>query len=509
MEFLILTPPVVTPAEPPSGAFLLAAGLSGWGAEAGLLDLSLEFFSDLFKDAGDPQKVALAYIQHGRSGYDPVVHRSQAGHLHGYVSRFDERYPGWKLTLMDVSPPGQIHCPDHLLTVFDNDEGPFRHIYRTVLVPALLALKPKHVLVSVAYLSQLPAAVDLVRFLKSRGITPMVGGSLINSLSTTGHGFDAVAAVLPGLMVGDGRNLVNTHGAPLLTKLSYPKIVSDKPYFSRRPIVPFALSSGCFWNRCLFCPDREMPYYTIPETAIAQFVSSIPNEVMDKGVVLHLLDSAIPPGGLRRYLSVVKGADLCFFGFARPTRQLLKDGLLEKAAEGGCLMLQLGVEGGSKRLLDRFEKGIDPVESETIVRAAAKLGIRTYLYLLFGLPGESNADLQATYDFVVKNSDVCDFLNLSLFNLPRYCELMERRDEFGIDVLDFDGGEGIRLYRPFVSGNVDHRANARVFLKGLRANPLVRGAVLRTPRWFRASHLALMDIPGRKRIAKAAEGSCR
>jgi hypothetical protein len=500
MEFLVLTPPVVTPAEPPSGAFLLAAGLKGWGREAALLDLSLEFFYDLFSGAGNAEKGALDYLCRGASGYTPMTHRSQTGHLHGLVSRFDSRHPGWKLTLMDIAPPDRIHHPGRLADYFLKTEGPFRHLYRRVLEPALSMIKPQKVLVSVAYLSQLAAAIDLVRFLESRGIEPLVGGSLINSLATTGRGFEAVRAVLPRILVGDGGSLIpQIQGRPLLSKLSFPTLLSDKTYLSRRPIIPLALSSGCFWNRCLFCPDRGIPYYPISDEAIEQFVTSLPDEVRSAGVVLHMLDSAIPPGRLRRYLEVVKGGELGFFGFARPTRQLLGKGLISAAADGGCLMLQLGVEGGSRPLLDRFQKGIDPKESEAVVRAAAESGIRTYLYLLFGLPGESAADLDATYKFVVRNGQYIDFLNLSLFNLPRYCELMERKDAFDIQILDFPGDrEGIRLYRPFTSGGVDQRGQARKFLKRFRSDPVVREACLRTPRWFRAAHLALMAISGRR-----------
>jgi hypothetical protein len=243
-----------------------------------------------------------------------------------------------------------------------------------------------------------------------------------------------------------------------------------------------------------------MPYFSIPQSAIEGFVSSVPSYFIDSGTVIHLLDSAIPPGRLRRFLEVVRGKNIGFFGFARPTARLLENGLLEAAADAGCLMLQLGVEGGNKSLLDRFDKGIDPAESERVVRAAAELGIRTYLYLLFGLPGETEHTLRDTCDFLVRNGDAVDFLNLSLFNLPRYCELMDRRDAFDIELDDFpeDEEEGIRLYRPFISGGVDTRKQARVFLKKMRAHPTVREAVLRTPRWFRAAHLALMDLPGRR-----------
>ena len=502
MDFLVLSPPVLTPSEPPSGAFMLAAGLKGQGARAGLLDLSLAFFHTLFSDVSPPQQSALDYLRNSADGYEPMKHRSETGHLHCFVSGFEARHPGWKLTLMDIAPPGRVHHPGQIDAALERGHSPFLKTFDTHLQAALTRYKPEQVLISVAYLSQLPGAIDLVRYLRERGVAFRVGGSLINSLATTGHGFDIVQQVLGALSVGDGRELIpGGIDAPLLHRLAWPTMVLDAPYLSSHPVIPLSLSSGCYWNRCLFCPDREMPYSSIPMAALEQFLSSIPDEVMAKRPVLHLLDSAIPPGRLRQFLPMIESLPLGFFGFARPTRKLLDGGLLRAAADAGCLMLQLGAEGGSRTLLDRYQKGIDPAAAEAVVRGASESGIRTYLYMLFGLPKETHEDLRMTSDFLCRNGEFIDFLNLSLFNLPRYCELMSRAEAFDIQVLDFPGEEGIRLYRPFLSRGVDQRRQAREHLKKMRAVPEIREAILRTPRWFRAAHLALMNIPGRYRVA--------
>lgn len=503
MEFLVLSPPACTPAEPPSGAFLLAAGLAGHGREVGLLDLSLEMVHRVLTDPAAPgpdAARAVAYMTDTLDGYVPLEHRSAAGLLHKKLKGWGAIHPGWSLSLMDIVAPGVVHDPVALAARMERDGSPFEALWREVLDPALDRWRPKTALISLAYLSQLAASIDLVRHLEDRGVEVIVGGSLPNSLARTGEGLGALAEVFPRIELGDGRSLLEGSESPsLLHRLAWPRLLSERPYLSARPIVPMPLSVGCYWDRCLFCPDRGMGYTTVPADALEALAAGMPEPVRAARPVVHLLDSALPPARLERFLPIAVAHGLDFYGFARPTRHLLRDGLLERAADSGCLMLQLGVEGGDGPLLDRFGKGLDPEEAEAVLQESARVGIRTYLYLLFGLPGETRTERQATLELLARNPDAVDFLNLSLFNLPQSCELTERAEEFGIELEEFPSDGRIRLYRPFHTAAGRPREDARQFLdRTLRRDPRVRPAVRRTPRWLRAAHLALMRVPGRR-----------
>ncbi|MCK9459774.1 MAG: radical SAM protein [Proteobacteria bacterium] len=502
MDELVLTPPVHSPAEPAAGAFLLAAGLAGAGRDVALLDLSLAFFwRELRRGEGRVGEAALRYLLDARSGYEPDRHRSAVGQLHRRLRPFGERHPGWRLTLMDLEPPVRVHDPAAVARWLAENPSPFSELWEESLRPVLEAERPRRVLVSLAYLSQLPAAIDLVRFLDRNGARYAVGGSLPRSLAATGAGLDALRAAIGPVDLGDGSALLGGDARrPLLDTLAWPRMLAKDPYLSARPIVPLALSSGCYWRRCRFCPDRALPYRGVPAASLERFFGSVPASVFAARPVVHLVDSAIPPGPLRRFLPLAKAAGAAFYGFARPTRQLLRGSLVDAAADAGCLMLQLGVESGSGALLGRFDKGVDPAEAERVIAAVAGAGIRTYLYLLFGLPGETDADREATLELLARNHRHVDFLNLSLFNLPSSCELTERAEEHGISLGEFPIEDAaLRLYRPFTCGGRSPRDEARAFLKErVLWHPAIREAVLRTPRWLRAAHLALMRLPGRR-----------
>ncbi len=554
MDTLILSPPACTPAEPPAGAFTLAAALAGQGVEAGLLDLSLELYHRVLEPPAARSaalRSALRTLAEAPGGYDPERHRSALGHLHHALRGWNEAHPGWKLTLMDLTPPGGVHVPRRIAARLETEPSPFAGLWAEALDPVLDRERPRQVVISLSYLSQLAATVDLAAHLRARGLAPRVGGSLIRSLELTGSGLRALRDALPGVALdsGDGAALLGgcrkgrggvaprpagrAPGSPhpgLLQRLAWPRLLSSRPYLSARPIVPVPLSVGCYWRRCLYCPDRTLPHQRVPLGALAGLLESLPTDVREAGPVLHLLDSALPPGATVAALNLFRDHGARFYGFARPTRKWLEGDRLGRCAEAGARMLQLGIESGSPGLLARYQKGIEPADAERVLDAAAEAGIRTYLYLLFGLPGETAADREATRALLVRRQASVDFLNLSLFNLPRDCEMSHRAAELGLELQPLpaevegkdaedrresgwknegversDEGERredegrLRLYWAFRYQGTSPRQEARRFLKErLRPTPAVRAAIQRTPRWLRAAHLALMRLPGRR-----------
>lgn len=234
---------------------------------------------------------------------------------------------------------------------------------------------------------------------------------------------------------------------------------------------------------------------------LEEFIDSIPGSVMARRPLIHFLDSAIPPAAITRLPGVLSGTGASWFGFVRPTDHLLQpEGLLEILAGSGCAMLQTGVESGSARILDRFRKGLDPTTALKVLLRSAQAGIRNYVYLLLGLPGETGADREMTRLLVEEAGGSLDFLNISVFNLPRSSELLSRAEEFGIEPGDFAApSHAVRLYRPFMDrSGTDTRYEARTFIRQrLNTIPAASAALTRTPRWFRGAHMALMRLENR------------
>lgn len=499
MRYLVVSPPVSQPAQPPAGAFTLAAGLCGMGAPCGLLDLSPPFLLGLLRDGST--EPALRYLQQGGPNgktYEPHRHRSAAGVLHSRLRKL-EAAPGWKTTLMDISPPGRLHALPVLQELAHSGQAPYSRFLREYAIPTIGEAAPETVLLSVSYLSQLPAALELALLLRRAGIEFLFGGSLPRSIATSGNGIEYLADAVPELDLSDGSGLAGGAEGALPTAPRWPISVGQPTYLCSRPVMPLPLSTGCSWGRCLFCPDRWKPFRRAAIESLDGFLKTVPTEVMDSGPLLHLADSAIPAAFLGELCRLLQDTPMSFYGFVRPEAGLLESGLPESLGRAGCLMLQLGVESGSGRLMRLHRKGADPAVSLQVLKGLAGAGIRTYAYMLMGLPGETAEDRRLSLSLLESAGDAVDFINLSVFNMPwRAKREMSRR--LGVRAGAYSREEGvIQLYRPFTWQGKDPRREARDFIAGeLTESAPVSAALQRTPRWFRATHMALLDIPGRR-----------
>lgn len=478
----------------------MASALQGHGYDTGFYDLSLEFYHQVLASNEHRGSVAraLRYLTNGTE-YTPMEHRSAAGAINRALKRFSVTHPGWRLTAMDILAPQPVHQPHKIQLLLQTDD-PFVSLWENRLEEILRAHRPKKVIISLAYLSQLTATISLTRFLTRCGIAYSIGGSLPRSLHATGEGFELLQSSIGPIDVSNGSSLIpHICERDFLNRLEYPQVICNHSYISARPILPLTLSTGCYWSKCLFCPDNTMKYIQLQMDAFVQFFQSIPPAVQRQNPVIHLLDSSMPKNQLRRFAPIAKSFNLQYYGFARPEKQFADELFLDELANSGCLMLQLGVESGNGDLLQRYEKGINPEDAAKVLQMVSSAGIRTYVYLLFGLPGETESQRLDTQALIKTNIEHVDFLNLSIFNLPKHCILTSRADEFGITLKQYQESQtAIELYRPFTVNNETHRNTTRSFIHSHFTNDeQIRPVYLQTPKWFRAAHLALMKLPGR------------
>lgn len=86
---------------------------------------------------------------------------------------------------------------------------------------------------------------------------------------------------------------------------------------------------------------------------------------------------------------------------------LLDNNLLELMKKAGCHTIQFGVESGSQKILDLYNKGIKLEQIKETFRLCKKNGIRTMGHFIIGLPGEDKNTILKTINFS-KELD-CDF----------------------------------------------------------------------------------------------------
>ncbi|MCB1152070.1 radical SAM protein [bacterium] len=129
---------------------------------------------------------------------------------------------------------------------------------------------------------------------------------------------------------------------------------------------------------------------------------------------------------------------------------------LDRMAEAGCWQIQFGVESGADEILTRMQKDLTAAQMlETFERVSAA-GIRSKGFLMVGFPGESEATLAETEEFIVA-SKLDDVMITYFTPFP------------GVEVYD-----GVEQHGHIVGGYETHNDHYVAFVpNGLTAEQLI------------------------------------
>ncbi|HEY5996933.1 MAG TPA: radical SAM protein [Candidatus Deferrimicrobiaceae bacterium] len=517
------------PAEPPPGVAALLAHLSGEGIAASVIDANLEAYLYLLEE---PRLAEAAGARPGTSLRRAVSHarralsllRGPAGlasfpryaaavrDVNRALSVYRGSGGGERLTLGDYAHDSLSEFEPADLERLAAGEAStlFSGYLRERLVPRIARLDPRLIGISVNYRHQVLPAFELAGLLaRQLPRTPVVaGGGMFSAwksaLRRSGLRFSAFSRIVLG--PGEAPLSALARGEPggdayCLEDSSSPAFRPDygfaEPgdYLSPVPVLPVSASRGCYWRRCLFCPEAAsptQPHATFPPDALPGLLRELSQR--HGAVHFHFTDDAIPVGALSAMAARQKElAGLSWYGFVRFERALLDRGLVGDLAEAGCAMLQLGLESGSQEVLDRLGKGTRVEEAEAILANLKRAGIATYVYAMLGTPGETEADAELTLRFLEDHAAEIDYLNLALMNLPRESGLLADSERFGIRASSLHAESGtLGLYRTFEPATGWGRDAARRFLqRRLLGSPAIRGIVRRTPPYFTSNHAFL------------------
>lgn len=260
-------------------------------------------------------------------------------------------------------------------------------------------------------------------------------------------------------------------------------------YLSPEPVLPVTASRGCYWQRCLFCPEAVAPthpYRSSVPAAVADLLLGLADQWQVRH--FHFTDNALPVPVLRSLAARREDlAGLSWYGFVRFEPALAEPSLADQLAAAGCRMLQLGLESGSQAVLDHLGKGTSVTTAAAVLGALRQAGIATYVYVMFGVPGETEEDRLATLRFLQEHADAIGYLNLAIMNLPHESELAVGRDA----PPETEGGRGLYLTG---AAEQQRRSDARRFIQQeLLASPAIRTIVNRTPPLFTSDHAFFFD----------------
>jgi hypothetical protein len=523
-EIVLVQPPALKPAEPPLALAVLLAHLTAQGVSAMAIDANLDAYlylldgGRLAKRAGKQADTSLQRALKHRDESLALV-RSAAGKNFGRYStavRYLNRLLGvWgdpdggeRLTLGDYQyPQASPFAPEDLERVARGEiRTLFAEYFHGELVPRIVAANPKVIAISINYIHQAIPAFELAGLLRRLlpGVVLVAGGGLITSWQDPLRQLDLRLPPFDHVVFGPGETTLTAlakgeaPGAYALKDAGSIVFVPDfsfarlGEYISPQPVLPLTASRGCYWRKCLFCPEASAPihpYRTFPPAELPVLMRNMADEY---GIShIQLTDNAVPVKMLKALAeSGGELADLNWFGFVRFEAVFEDADFVRRLARNGCRMLQVGLESGSQQVLDRLGKGVRLESAAQILKNLAAAGIASYVYILLGTPGETEADAEMTLAFLEAHASEIGFLNIAIMNLPRASGLLDNPGQYGIAASEpIAAANPLGLYQKFQPENDWDRAAARRFLeRRLLGSPAIRAIVRRNPPFFTSNH---------------------
>lgn len=524
-NILLLQPPALIPSEPPLSLAILAAALKQENIATDIIDANLDAYRYLLDNnrlsqlAGENPKTSIRRALKHRQESLKLL-RSPEGeksfprystavrYLNLLLSLWSNNNKNERLTLGDYQYKGySVFNPDDLaLFESGNIHTLFHPYFQDELSPRIEAHQPQLVAISINYLHQVFPAFELAGLLRQQfpDLVLVAGGGLITSWQEPLQAQNLTLPPFDRLVFGPGEASLLALAKGSAPERYYLSDISDigflpdfsfaafNRYFSPAPVLPISASRGCYWQKCLFCPEATAPVHPYGSFQPAEFPDLLV-DLSERYAIqnFHLTDNAIPVNILKKMAE--RRADLkeiSWFGFVRFEPALEDPEFVQQLAASGCRMLQLGLESGSQVVLDTLKKGITLEGAVKILDNLYRAGISSYVYIMLGTPGETETDAEMTLSFLEHHAEKIGFLNISIMNLPRGSELLDNPDLYGIDSSQLRDKESpLGLYHEFQSATGWDRAAARKFLnQRLLGSPVIRKIVKRTPPFFSSNH---------------------
>lgn len=517
---ILVHPPVSKPGEPPAGGAKLLSFLRHHRVKSQILDTNLEGllhllhgqenFPDISTDAPSD-----TWTKRARRNLPLNLTAVKSPAIYRYFARYKKIVndlnrllkmaaisQGVRLSLANyqhlrLSP---TRSSDLIQAAENPEQNPFYPYFAKRFELALDEAQSRVVGFSLNYLSQALSTLAMIGFLKRHypGIKIILGGGLITSWMSRPDWQNPFGGLVDFLVAGPGENQllsilqIKEGDKEELCGCQSPPDYGSLPmedYLSPGFILPYSSASGCYWNRCLFCPERAEgnPHNPIPVDRVVGDLKFLVEKT--RPVLIHFLDNAIRPALMERIIASPPGVP--WYGFARITRHLADLDFCTALKKSGCVMLQLGIESGDQGVLDQLQKGIKLEMASLALKNLARAGVASYVYLLLGTPAENEAEAKRTLEFTAKHSDQISFLNLALFNLPVGSQESKR-----LPTEKFYEGD-LSLYVNFSHPRGWNRNLVRQFLeKEFKRHPAIAPILRRDPPFFTSNHAPFFQGDG-------------
>ena len=501
---LLIFPPVAKPCEPPAGVALLSSALKEQGLKCHVLDANVQGLLYLINSDIKPidswskralknREFMLADIKNPTLYKNMDRYHQRVYDLNKLLSMSVDQNR-FRLTLSDYSDNklSSVSSKDLLRSAKEYKENPFHSFFEDQLRKEIENFNTQYIGISLCYLNQALVSFALAGWIKDnfKEKRLIMGGGLVSSWMSRPDYNNPFSDLIDVTVKGEGEQpLLEILGQKNNGKRHFVPdydFVKQKNYLAPGKVLPFRASIGCYWSKCRFCPEKAetRPYNSQKSSKILDDLRVIEKKYDPD--YIHMIDNAITPA----FLKAMSNERFSFkwYGFVRFEKEFLEPEFCHNLKESGCSMLKLGLESGDQEVLNQMNKGTDLSRVSIILKNLHKAGILTFVYLLFGTSFEDEKAAQKTMEYIKTHIEYIDYLNLAVFNLPKFSE-----DAKDLDTQEFYHGD-LSLYLNFIHPFGWDRRQIKQFLNKTFKKEISGKGIRKNPAFFSSNHAAFFTF---------------
>ena len=201
-------------------------------------------------------------------------------------------------------------------------------------------------------------------------------------------------------------------------------------FLNVKPVDNMSIARGCPFN-CAFCEIKQLWGTTCRAFSPKRVFDEI-NHLManygTKGIYFINDNFTIRKKETAELCALIKKNKLGIEWVCDTRVDLVSRDLLKEMKTAGCKTIWFGGESGSQRILNKLNRGVTLEQTERALKMCKEEGIQTACSFLLGIPGETEADMKATFKFARKlDPDWCRFnVFVAVPGSALYDEVMEK-----------------------------------------------------------------------------------
>lgn len=213
-------------------------------------------------------------------------------------------------------------------------------------------------------------------------------------------------------------------------------------YMAPKLMLAYQTSRGCFYGNCAFCAHDEKYRHHYRSKDISKVLNDIKYLYTKyQNETLQFVDEAIEP---KYFIEMVENMDkdtssifkrITWIYYSRVSG-FYNEEICKKAYRNGCRMVMFGIESFNQRLLKHIKKGITVKSSVMNLKVFYESGIKTFAWLLCGLPSETEEEMYKEIEDIDENAKYISCMSGGLFRLEKSTDMYNEPEKYNILNID-------------------------------------------------------------------------